>query len=177
MELHKKILLLFLILILSQIQIKAQSLEYIVKASYIEKFARFTQWPEATITDTFVIAVIGQSPIESHLITLAKKYSIKKKVVTIIHISNINYLKKCNLLFIAPSEANQLNQILLTIQDKPILTVSEKNGFCQKGTHINFYFSPEGAIYFEINPEKIKQSGLKVDMYMLEFGKIITQNK
>ena len=44
---------------------KSQSVEYLVKASFIEKFARFTEWAPNSIGDSFVIGVLGDSPFST----------------------------------------------------------------------------------------------------------------
>jgi len=172
MAFAKRTILLFF-LIAAWETTSAQNLEYFAKASYIEKFARFTEWPAEARKDTFIIMVYGKSPIEAALGKLAKKYTIKNKPISVKYISNIDDAGACNILFIAPSEKNNLNRLLSIVQNKHILTVGESDGFCKKGVHLNFYNTPEGSIYFEINPSKIKMSGLRVDMYMMEFGKVI----
>jgi len=153
--------------------IKAQNLEYFAKASFIEKFARFTEWPAQNNIDTFRIIVFGKCPIEMPLSKLAQKYTIKNKPISIRSTENRNEIIHCNVLFISAVAENQLSTLLQTIQTLPILTVSDSPGFGNKGVHFNFYNSPEGSIYFEINPSKLKSNGLKVDMYLLELGRVI----
>jgi hypothetical protein len=53
-----------------------------------------------------------------------------------------------------------------------ILTVSECDGFAQKGGVINFY--PDGTrVRFEINPEAARRAGLKISSQLMSLGKIV----
>lgn len=167
----KRILLILALLNVFQVQIMPQGDEYLVKAAYIEKFARFTEWPKWALEEKFVIAVIGKDPFNGALKEIWKKEKINGLPVEVKYISGISDLDRCNILFISRERNVSLNQILSHIGNKPILTVSDSKDFCEKGVHFNFYFTAKGTIHFEVNPVKIKKSGLNSDLYLLEFGK------
>jgi hypothetical protein len=151
----------------------AQSREYLIKAAYIEKFTRFIEWPANSLDGEFVITILGKDPFEGALEEIARKYKIKNLPIIIKYISDIDEIEKCNILFIAQSKKNTLNEIFYYTKDKPILTLSETKNYGEKGVHINFYYTNKGTIHFEVNPAKLKKSGFTMDMYLLELGKII----
>ncbi len=153
--------------------INAQGNEYYVKAAYLEKFSRFTEWPSGSLSNEFVITIIGRDPFKGALEEIALKYKFKNLPVRITHINEISELKKCNMLFIGELKKGNVSEITSAIKYKPVLLIGETKGYCEKGVHINFYLTDKGTIHFEINPAAIKRSGLKIDMYLLGVGKVI----
>lgn len=167
-------LLVFSIIILfSTLSVKAQSKEYILKAGFLEKFARFSEWPDEKQIDTFNITVIGNSPFNGILEELYSSHTIKDKPVHINYISSISQINNCQILFIAVENTRILESILEETKDKPILTISEKDGFGKKGVLLNFFITEQGTVHFEINYQKVKQSGISMDIFLLEYAKII----
>lgn len=152
---------------------KTAEKEALIKAAYLEKFARFTEWPDDYVGKRFDIGVIGKSPFNGALEMLAKNFQIKGKPVSIHYITNIDEAVNYEMLFICNSEKSQLRKILDKIEHLPILSVGDTDGFTKLGVHFNFYLTEEGTIHFEVNPEKISQSGLKADMYLISIGKVV----
>ncbi len=156
-----------------QMYLQAQSIEYSIKASFIEKFARFTDWGELN-SDSFVIAVLGENPFNGELERLAKKVKIKNKPVKILYIKNYTESFNSNILFISASEKNKIREITKYVEQFRILTVSDTPGFCSKGVHLNFYLDDSETIKYEVNPTAIKKSKLIVEMQLLSYGTIIS---
>ncbi len=108
--------------------------------------------------------------MKKYLDDIYSKTNIKNKKVKIRYISAIDEIKNSHLLFILKQE-KELSKILAYTQDKPILTISDTNGFSEKGTHINFYLIKK-KVKIEINLEAVKKSGLKMSYLLLNLAKI-----
>ncbi|ETR72663.1 MAG: transmembrane protein [Candidatus Magnetoglobus multicellularis str. Araruama] len=168
----------FLVFTISiETSVDASSKEYIYKAGFLEKFSRFTQWDiqshDLDQSKNFVIAVIGHNPFGGILKKMYQKQTIKNKPVKVIYISQISEIETCHLLFISESCAPKLAKILSSLKNKPILTVSDSEGFAQKGVHINFFLTQRGTLHFEINIKRIKAAGLRVNPLLLEVARVI----
>lgn len=165
------------VLILFSCPAFAQPTEYILKAAFLEKFARFTDWPDQTFEQKdsahFIISVVGKSPFDGSLEKLYKKEKIKSRPVKIKYIQNENQIPGTHLLFIAKSEKKRLNRILDKAAKHSVLVVSDTRGFAEKGSHINLYITPQGTLHFEINHKASKQAGLKIQVILLEIAKIV----
>lgn len=165
--------LITILIILFSYQSNSQSVEYMVKASFIEKFARFTDWGTNMEGEFFVITILGESPFSGELEKMAKKIKIKNKTIKINYIDDYRDIKDCQVLFICSSEANKLPKIIKFIEHMNILTVSDTPGFCKKGIQTNFYIDKSDTIKFEINPTALNKAKLTIDMQLLSLGKII----
>jgi len=154
----------------------AQQREYTIKAVFLEHFTRFIEWPESSeISDTstpFIVAVIGENPFGSILEQIYAKQKIKNKSVEIRYISTPDEIGDCQILFISRSTKNILPEILSRTRNKPILTVSDTEGFAQQKVLINFYLT-EDKIKFEINEKAVHQSGLVMSYRLLSLARIV----
>jgi len=77
-----------------------------------------------------------------------------------------------DLLFISKSKEKELSKIHSLTKDKPILTISDANGFAEHGVHINLYLA-ENKIRFEINETAVRESNFSVSYRLLKEAKIV----
>jgi YfiR/HmsC-like len=150
--------------------------EYTLKAVFLERFARFVEWPDGTIqsdaTRPFVISIIGGNPFNSTLDHLYADRKIKGRLVQIRYISDPGEIQDSNILFIATSSKEVVDVIISVTQTKPVLTVSDQKGFADRKVHINLY-SQDKKFPFEINLQAVQRSGLSIDYLLLNIAKII----
>ena len=159
---------------------RAQTSEYTIKAAFLERFTRFVEWPEESAvsdtTESFVLGIIGENPFGSILEQLYATQKIKNKEVEIQSLSNLDEISGCHLLFISKSKGKELSKILSLTKDKPILTISDANGFAENGVLINLYLA-ENKIRFEINETAVKVFGLTISYLLLNTAKIVNPVK
>jgi hypothetical protein len=146
-----------------------------LKAQYIERFAGFIEWPAdssvADVSTPFVIGVIGRTELRSTLEGVARRSMIKGKPVEIRQISSLGQINACQILFIARSERGQLGEIIEQVSRRPILTISDTDGFANRGVMINFL---EGeSLRFQINSSAADTAGLKLSDKLLALGEAI----
>ncbi|MFH0755995.1 MAG: YfiR family protein [Bacteroidota bacterium] len=154
----------------------AQYTEYEIKAAYLEKFSRFIEWPApSALSDTsqaFLLGIVGKNPFDHILEEIFNDYKIKNRKVQIKYFSDPEQITSCNLLYISASEKKNISSILTKINENPILTISDTEGFADKGVHINLYVD-NNYIRYEINRKALEKSGLKVSSLLLASAKIV----
>lgn len=173
----KRTTILVLLLMTSfNLTVKGQSMEYTLKAAFIERFTRFVDWPDSVkIDDTtrvFVLGVIGKNPFGAVLNDFFINQKIKNKKVNIKYISDIEDINGCHFLFISESEKNSLTEILSFTEDKPILTVGDTPGFAKEGVGINL-ITEKDKIKFEINMKSVSDKGIKPSSQLLIYATAI----
>lgn len=169
----KNIYIVILFIVGLQLDSFGQSGGYLLKAGFLEKFANYAQWPKHTDRKSFKITVIGNNPFSNDLDIMYKGFEIKNRPVEINYIQSIYEIGNCDILFIAVREKDRLIAILSEIKNRPILTVSDFDGFGQIGVMINFYETQQGTIHFEINVNMLKKANIKMDVMLLDFAKIV----
>jgi hypothetical protein len=159
-----------------QIPCFGQEPEYQVKAIFLEHFTRFIEWPNSSgISDTstpFIIAVIGENPFGAILEQTYAKQKIKNKRVEIHYLLSPDEIADCHLLFISSSNKKILDEILSRTRNRPVLTISDTEGFAKKKVLINFYLFGN-KIKFEINEKAVHESGLAMSYMLLNLAIIV----
>ena len=153
---------------------KAAYGEYTVKAAYLYNFAKFVEWPPEVLGDRSVplsICILGQDPF-GDAIDAIKDKSVKGRKLVIRRYSGVEDLKVCHIIFISPSEKENLKGILEKIKDMHVLTVSDMEGFADRGGMINLN-KVQKKIRLEINLDAAQHSGLKMSSKLLKIAKII----
>ncbi len=154
-------------------RIKAQP-EYKIKAAYLYNFLLFAEWPEhneqETSEKTITIGIIGKDPfgdsfdeVEGRFIKSKKKKLIIKRFGP--YKKGLN-LKQCHILFIASSERNNCEELLVAVEGSPVLTVSDFDGFLESGGMINLV-KFRRKIRWEINQTPVKKAKLRLSSQIL----------
>ena len=158
---------------------QATSKEYQIKAAFLFNFMQFVEWPPTVFKNTddpFRIGVLGQDPFNAALEDTVQGETISNHKIIVEHAMQVDDLKNCQLIFISKSEKKHVTEILSALDDKPVLTVSEIEGFAERGGGINFYLEGN-KVRFEVNPDAARHDGLKVSSQLLSLGKIIETAK
>jgi hypothetical protein len=144
--------------------------EYEVKATYLYNFIRFTAWP-TNITQaqnsSFAICVLGQDPFGPALNAILKDETIAGKSIVAQRIPTPQAAINCRVLFISSSESPRLKQILTTLGDASVLTVSELPDFTQRGGMVQFV-SEGNRVRFEVNLASAERAGLTMSSELLK---------
>ncbi len=123
----------------------ARASEYEVKAVFLFNFAQFVDWPPEAFSapDTpLVICVLGQDPFT------------------------------CHILFISRSEGARPDVILAGLKQRPILTVSDADGFAQRGGMIRFV-TDRNRIRLQLNLAATEAAHLTISSKLLRVAEII----
>jgi len=145
-----------------------------IKSAYVLNFIKFVDWPAGVSEGKVTLCVMGNDPLGGALSALdGRKASARE-----IHIRPVKYddeLKGCHVLFIGESEQRRLTAIIKTLNDAPVLTISDIENFAQRGGIIGL-LSHENRIVFEVNlasarSEKLILSGQMLNLAIQIFGK------
>jgi len=153
----------------------AQDRSQLMKAAFLSKFAQLSNWPKTDLLDQdkFVITVIGDDPIFPILKKIYKTKQVNNYPVQITQTLTVCDIGNPHILYVTKSMESHLNNILDKISNKPIMTVSDTDGFGQKGILFNFYITNKGTLHFELNTRIMKKSSLKINLLLVEIAKII----
>jgi hypothetical protein len=152
-----------------------KEIEYRFKAVYILNFLRFVAWPDSVLgTDRspFVLAVLGNDPFGKILEETFQSETVAGHPIEVKRYRSLQDLGACQALFISASERELYDVILKQVAGSSILTISDAEGFGERGGHINFFLE-DNKIRFEINVQALKEADLKASSKLLRLAKII----
>ena len=148
------------------------SLEYTVKGAYLYKFGAFIDWPQSafpTPDSPFIIGILGNDPFGPSLDEVVQNQTVNGRPIVISRYKRVEQARAAHVLYISPTETENLAQILASLRDTNVLTVSDQSKDA-KGI-INFILQ-ENKIRFAIDPEAANRAGLKVSSKLLSVAKV-----
>lgn len=152
-----------------------RSVEYGVKAVFLERFARFVEWPPEALGEPsapFRIEVLGDDPFDGVLEQAYASRPIRGRRVEIRHVARPADVGSCHLLFVSGSMAGRLEEVLARLRHRPILIVGDTRGYGEAGVHLNFYLEAD-KVRFELNPGALRQAGLGVSYLLRQVARVV----
>jgi hypothetical protein len=154
--------------------VNASGTDYKLKAAYLYQFTKFTEWPTSFFKDKnspIQICILGRNPFGSMLDSFSSKAS-QDRILSVINVSSLDEVSNCHVVFISKSEEKRLPQILQRIEFSPVLTVSDMDGFAQRGGMIGFV-PTKRKIKLEINVDASILAGAKISSKLLKVATLV----
>lgn len=133
------------------------------KAVLLERFSRFITWPDTTKMDStkqFRILVFGDKKINKTLKNIYSEVKIKNRKVLLSFDLEDMKIEEFDMIYIEQLNDVKFNILIEEVRDLPILIVSNKNGYAEKGAHINIKIVDD-SIEFRMNKKRFDESELK----------------
>ena len=171
------------LLLKGALSIAAVSEEDRIKALYLYNFLLFVDWPEDVIGEdnTLRVAVIGDDTLFDLFEPITQK-PIKGRKLIVERFDALEDLRSpCHVLFVGRSQGHIAPRILEKVKDRPVLTVSDMNGFTQMGGMVYFKHlackehTASHPKRFEINLSAVEHAGLKIRSRLLRLSDIVNQ--
>ena len=168
----------FVVLLGGTLDSRAQadiSKEYQIKAVFLFNFTQFVDWPPTAFTsadEPFCIGVLGEDPFDAFLDETVRGEKVNGHPLIVQRYHNVSDITNCQVLFISRSESKRVDQILASLKDQNILTVSDIDGFAKNGGVICFV-TEQNKIHFRINLAAAKNAGLTISSQMLQLAEIV----
>ncbi|VAW59230.1 hypothetical protein MNBD_GAMMA08-631 [hydrothermal vent metagenome] len=151
--------------------------ERLFKAAFIYNFAKFTSWPKSyqNKNNKLTLCTLGKNELTNDLKRLGGK-TVKGRQVVIKEIEKKYPVENCQMLYIANVGKNNYINVIKKLKHKPVLTISDLNGFAKKGGVIQFY-RKQGKTRLIINLNVARQAGLKISSRLLILANVINSRQ
>lgn len=156
------------------------SREYDVKAVFLLNFAQFVEWPAAAFSSPespLIIGVLGVDPFSRTLDDVVENETVRGRQVVPKRFRRVEDVDACHILFISASEERRLPQILAALKNRPILTVSDMDGFVSRGGMIELYTEKaqpeEPKVRLHINNDAARAADLVPSAKLLRVARTV----
>ena len=154
-----------------------------LKAVYSFKFAMFADWPDSKLSNnatTLGFCIVGKNPFGRSALEAIEGKQVKEKSLRIEFFESgllpDDALNDCHILFVSQSETIRLRNILKSLRHRPILTISDIEGFSSQSGMITLIKSDD-RIQFEINLSAIKRAGLSLSSKIIELATLVKDSE
>ena len=147
------------------------SREYMIKAAFIYNFTKFVMWPQQdsySDAESFNVCILGDGRLTAAASTIQGKL-VQGKVLQIKTITNAEENGECEIIFLAISNTERLQQTLESLKGTSVLSVGDSSNFVDNGGIIGL-FVENNKIRFDINQLVADDSGLKINSRLLELA-------
>lgn len=159
-----------LVLALGTLDAKGQvSREYQLKAVFLYNFAQFTDWPPTAFSgehSPIVIGILGPDPFGPALADTIRGEAIQGHPLVIDHYQRADQIKTCDILFITQQETRHADEIVRSLNGKPILTVADVDAPSSSNVIIRFVIQ-NNKIHFRVNQEAAKAANITLSSKLL----------
>ena len=150
--------------------------EYRIKAAFLYNFSRFTNWPDQATADNgnFTVCVLGKDPFGEILDSLAGK-KVNNNSVSIRRFTSLDKAEGCQLVYVNLPQTD-LEKTMSKLKQRPILTVSDMDGFTEAGGSIKFKLV-NNKVRFDINIDAARTANLSISSKLLSLATIVRGGK
>jgi hypothetical protein len=148
----------------------ASASESEVKAAFLFNFAKYVEWPRRS-AETFSICLLGESRFGDVLSRTMEGKKVGDQAISVSLVHTPSQAEGCGIVFISRSEASRLDPLLAHLARRPVLTVSDIEGFADRGGIIGLK-TDQKKVRFEVNLVASRLAGLKLSSQLL---KVATQ--
>ncbi len=134
---------------------------------------KYTEWPEAQSKGDFVIGVLGSSPIQKELETLAATKKIKGRTIIIKKIATVEEGKDFQMVYVTSGKSSMLKALKESTKDKPVFIVGEREGTAKKGAGVSFVTLDDDQLKFDISNKDLASHKLKVSDQLIKLGILV----
>ena len=148
--------------------------EYALKAVFLYNFVRFIDWPDSafnTRNAPLVIGIVGEDPFGFMLNEAIAGENYHGRPIQIEHFAGSRDIRRCHLLFVNQSNADQIPQILQAVAGKNVVTVGETNYFLDQGGMIALT-AEQNRVRLRINSAALRNARLNVSSKLLQVADI-----
>jgi hypothetical protein len=150
------------------------SLEYDVKAAFINNFTKFVEWPREAfpgVTTPLKICIFGRDPFGGNFEqSIEAELGGRRQIVE--RPQTLAQLRTCHVAFIARSEQGRYRQVLDGLRDAAILTIGESPDFLQSGGIINFTVE-RNRVRFSVNLVPAERVALRISSRLLRLAETV----
>ncbi len=168
--------------IISQNNLFAQT-DISYKSVFLSRFLQNIHFPTGAIKNNeIVIGVAGDENTLKNVNVALGGQSIKGYRIVVKPVVEAKDVKTINLIYINNSSKVYLSSIFQELQNRAVITVTEKDGFLQKGSDLNF-LKPEDRWTYEINENQLSTKGFTYEKeivtraYNRDGGNVLAKDK
>lgn len=132
-----------------------------LRVFHLYALAQVSEWPEAVFPDReapFLIGVLGRDTLGSALESLESR-TVQGRPIRILRSRNVLDLMRCQVVYIPPTEDQDLVPILRALRGHPVLTTGEHENHTQLGGIVRLILA-EGTLRMEVNIRAAREAHL-----------------
>lgn len=151
--------------------LRADPLEYAVKAAYLTKFGIYVEWPGATFSSPdspINLCIAGEDPFGPVLDKAASNQHIGDRAIAIRRLKTVTRESGCQILYIGSADTAYVEKAIEAIRGSAVLTVTDVDSVMTTGV-INFVIK-DNRVRFNVDETAATQNDLTLSAKLLSLA-------
>lgn len=151
--------------------LRADPLEYAVKAAYLTKFGIYVEWPGTTFSSPdspINLCIVGEDPFGPALDKAVSNQHIGTRTIAIRRLKTVTRESGCQILYIGSTDAAYIEKAIEAIRGSAVLTVTDVNSTMAMGV-INFVIQ-DNRVRFNVDESAAAQNDLALSAKLLSLA-------
>ncbi len=129
-----------------------------LQAVFLYQSIKYLEWPSDELTN-FEILVVGEGEIYQELLKIAKSRKVGNRSIVVKQVKSLSDVPLCHIVIFTGN--TQTESFINTINEKPILLVTNTEGLLEKGSDLNFIKRGDKLTY-QLNASALQEKKIKV---------------
>jgi hypothetical protein len=142
-----------------------------LKAAFVYQLPKFTEWPPPAIApgSPFSLCVLGEAVVSEAFERMVKGRDYGGRRIAVSRLAPGATALGCHALYVAQG-ATGVQSVLAEVRERPVLTISDIDGFTKLGGITQLYFD-SGQLRLFIDTAAANRAGLKISSRLLKLSK------
>lgn len=140
-----------------------------IQAAFLVKFSSYVKWPATAFSsddDSIIIGIVGRDPFGSTVDNIARSFKANGRKVEVRRFPSYESMSDCHILFVSPSEKENMNTIGNALSNSSTLLVGNFPGFLEGIGVVNFVMVGK-KIRFNISRTNCRKENLTISSKLL----------
>jgi hypothetical protein len=148
--------------------------EVSLKGAFIFNFARFTEWPLESLPASAPVSacVVGDRGVGEVLKRAVSGQKLNGRAIVVSIVEPSVALPACHFLYVSGVARARMAEIVYSVHETPVLTVSDDDSFIKLGGMIQVFIE-SGKMRFRINPKSAKRARLQLSSRLLALADLV----
>lgn len=146
-----------------------------LKATFVFNFVKFTEWPANAFTNAtapIVIGVAGEDSFRRTLEDLVEGEVVSGRRLVVKRVDSSEEFSAYHVLFLSRIAKDRLLVLLAALKNKPVLTISDLDRFCEQGGMINLVLLASGTVQPQVNCAAANLAGVQISSRLLNLPSV-----
>jgi len=143
-----------------------------IEATLVYNFLKYTSWPESDQRkDNLKICILGNDAADKYIYPMQNR-TAQRAAISVAQIDAVADAGVCDLLLIHRDQVKMLPELLRFLKGKPILTVSDVEGFAEVGGMIEMIMGKDGRMHLYISRDALADAKLSVRPRLINLSEL-----
>jgi hypothetical protein len=142
------------------ISAQAQTTNHKVYSLFVYNIARYSSIPAEG--NQFKITVLGKSNVLEELQKVSATKDVNGKKMIVEQQDNVAKISESQIIYVSDGRTSAIAELVRKFEGKPVLIISEREGFYKRGAGISFVVSDDTKLRVDINRSELEKRQIKV---------------